>query len=133
MLGLGFKTLPRTCTRIFFFVNQQTTCLFGFVKIFHFFFLSQNRKTEFLKQKKSFFFFQKRILFFFFMFGQTRIGFPKRNKQRPNKFFPLTNKRKLKKKKNFSFANFFFSSPLPINFRRLALSDRLAVFFFSYS
>ena len=45
-------------------------------------------------------------------------------------FFPLTNKRKLKKK-TFPLPIFFLSSsPLLINFRRLALSDRLAVFFF---
>ena len=82
MLGLGFKTLPRTSTRIFFFVNQQTTCLFGFAKIFPFFFLFcffflRTEKTKFLKQKKSFFFQNRknRILktkeIFFFSFLRT--------------------------------------------------------------
>ena len=43
--------------------------------------------------------------------------------------FLLTNKRKILKK-TFPLPIFFSSSPLPINFRRLALSDRLADFFF---
>ena len=62
MLGLGFKTLPRTCTRIFFSVNQQTTCLFGFVKIF---FSFSEQKTRILKTKEIFFFFQKKNPLFF--------------------------------------------------------------------
>ena len=84
MLGLGFKTLPRTCTRIFFSINQQTTYLFGFVKIFFpfqkiesFFFLSENiishnRNNKILKTKEI----------FFSLFQKTRSSF----------FFPLENK-----------------------------------------
>ena len=118
MLGLGFKTLSRTCTRIFFSVNQQTTCLFGFVKIFFsfflFFFLSHNRKNRILKTKETFFFssFQK-IESFFFPFRKQ--NFSKHKQQNfkikeifffflsENKipfFFPLENKNNQKK---FSF------------------------------
>ena len=94
MLGLGFKTLPRTCTRIFFSVIQQTTCLFGFLKIF---FLSQNRKTRILKTKE--------IFFFFFLLSENRILFVFLSK---NKIFLRTEKPEfLKQKKSFFFFFYF--------------------------
>ena len=85
MLGLGFKTLPRTCTRIFF---KPTNHLFvWFCKDFFLFFsFLRTGKTEFLKQKKYFFFLSEnrisqnrnnRILktkeIFFFFLSENRI------------------------------------------------------------